>query len=260
MTGDAGSLHMCPGSTPVPDPTLMTTDALDRTEKALRDYVDGQLDVLRERLHGIDRATELRTARLERIPADFDEKIEHLAAFTDEARSKLTAVTDERFSSVGQQFKERDIRSEREARDNKVAVDAAFAAQKEAAAKQDESNLKAIDKSEKATEKTIETLTATTTKALENLGDLFRTDVKAIGDRIEEVKSQQVRYAGEARDRMGSLETRITTIESSRIGGHDAITSGREQAANTRAIMASIIGVLLFVVAAASLIYALMKP
>lgn len=64
---------------------------------------------------------------------------------------------EEKFASVGNQFKERDTRSEREARDTKLAVDAAFAAQEKQAVAQNESNTLAINKSEGATTETIKT-------------------------------------------------------------------------------------------------------
>ena len=109
-------------------------------------YIDGQLAVRDERLSGIDTATSLRLKEIDKIPQQIREHV-----------TSLELLHDEKFSSIATQFAERDTRSERESRDNKVAVDAAFAAQKEAAAKQDEANAKAIDKSERATAETIKT-------------------------------------------------------------------------------------------------------
>jgi hypothetical protein len=107
---------------PNPDPTLASNDAIERAAVAERDYVNGQLDVLRERLKGIDVATQLLNSTVNRTPTDIQKEILH-----------LRELSDEKFESVAIQFKERDTRQERESRDNKVAVDAAFAAQKEAA-------------------------------------------------------------------------------------------------------------------------------
>ena len=163
-------------SKPNPDPTVATNDAVERAILAVRDYVDGQLQVRDERLTGIDRATELRLTGIIDIPHQIQAAVEHLAN-----------LVDERFSSIQTQFLERDTRSERESRDNKVAVDAAFAAQKEAAAKQDEANAKAIDKSEKATTETIKTnqeLSRATTDALTKSLD----EVKLAVSRIESTK------------------------------------------------------------------------
>jgi hypothetical protein len=138
------------GSTPTPDPTILTTEALTRGLQAERDYTDGVRAVIEERLRGIDIATQLLNETVNRVPSALTEGLGH-----------LQAVMDERFLSIEKQFAERDTRSERESRDNKVAVDAAFAAQKEAAAKQEETFGRSIDKSEGTTNETIKGLTKT---------------------------------------------------------------------------------------------------
>jgi cation transport regulator ChaB len=131
---------------PVPDPTVLTTEALIRAVAAERDYVDGVKAVLEERLRAIDVATRLLNETVNRVPTDVTKQVSH-----------LRELTDVRFDSVSTQFKERDTRSEREARDNKLAVDAAFAAQEKQAVAQNESNTLAINKSEIATAETIKT-------------------------------------------------------------------------------------------------------
>jgi chromosome segregation ATPase len=168
---------------PIPDPTILTTEQLLRAIKGERDFVEGQLDVLRERLAGVDRATELRLTDIVKIPDQIDEKV-----------SNLAAVTEERFQSIAKQFAERDTRSERESRDNKVAVDAAFAAQKESAAKQDESNQKAIDKSEVAT-----------AEKINKLAELFTTTTDALGDKIDDLKERVGKAEG---SKAGATESR----------------------------------------------------
>jgi hypothetical protein len=176
-----------PESNPNPDPTVATNEAVARAMTSERDYVDGQISVLIERLNGIDRATELRWPAVEGVPGLIDEKI-----------SNLAKLMEEKFSSIETQFAERDTRQERESRDNKVAVDAAFAAQKEAAAKQDEANAKAIDKSERATAETIKTnseLGRTTNDAL--VGQIG--DLKERVSRIESQKAGYVEHRTEAR-------------------------------------------------------------
>jgi cation transport regulator ChaB len=153
---------------PTPDPTVLTTEQLLRTAQAERDYVDGRIDVITERLSGMDRATELLSETVNRVPTETQKEIEHLGS-----------LVTERFDSIKIQFKERDTRSERESRDNKVAVDAAFAAQKESAAKQDESNAKAINKSELAT-----------TETINKLAELFKTTTDALSDKIDDLKDR----------------------------------------------------------------------
>lgn len=155
-------------ASPVPDPTILTTEQLLRTAQAERDYVDGRIDVLIERLAGMDRATELLSNTVNRVPTDTQKEVSHLAS-----------LVDERFTSVGQRFDERDVRSARESADNKVAVDAAFAAQKEAAAEQNKANTKAIDKSEEAT-----------TESINKLGELFQTTIDALKESVDDLKQR----------------------------------------------------------------------
>jgi len=192
------------GSRPVPDPTVLTTEALTRGLAGERDYVDGQLEVIRERLRGIDTATRLLNETVNRVPTALTEGLGH-----------LEAVMDERFRSIDKQFAERDTRSERESRDNKVAVDAAFAAQKEAAAKQDEANSKAIDKSEAATSETI-------TK----LAELFKSTTDALAGKNDDLKE------------------RVGRIESVKQGATESRVEHRAGISNTSALVGIVVAVL----------------
>jgi hypothetical protein len=128
---------------PIPDPTELTDAAIVKSIAAQRDYIDAQLAIRDERLNG------------------------------------LRELHGEKFESVDTQFKERDTRSDREARDNKIAVDAAFAAQKESAAREGDSNQKAIDKSEVAT-----------AEKIDKLGELATTTTNALADKIDDLKGR----------------------------------------------------------------------
>jgi hypothetical protein len=139
-----------------------------------QEYVDGRINAVLARVDAMQRATELLNETVNRVPTD-----------TQSAVANLKSQTDERFNSIATQFAERDTRQEREARDNKVAVDAAFAAQKEAAAKQDESNQKAIDKSE-------EQMRDTVTK----LGALFESNLQALQVQFADLKGRMDRGEG----------------------------------------------------------------
>jgi hypothetical protein len=161
-----------------PDPSTLTTQQLMRSIQAERDYVNGQVAVLMERLTGIDKATELRLQGITDIPIQIAEKVDHLAA-----------LMNERFNSVEKQFDERDTRSERESKDNKVAVDAAFAAQKEAASEQNKSNTLAIDKSERATAET-----------LNKQADLFKSTTDALADKIDDLKDNTARQLADLKE------------------------------------------------------------
>jgi cation transport regulator ChaB len=190
---------------PVPDPTILTTEQLLRVAEAERDYVKGEVRAIEARLDAIDKATSLLSETVNRVPTEVTKEVMH-----------SRALNDEMFHSVQVQFKERDERSERESRDNKVAVDAAFAAQKEAAAKQDEANQKSIDKSE-----------AGTAEAINKLAQLFETTLGGLRGTLDDVKL-----------RVGSMEAVIAN-------GHFNRSDSRASNANVIAIIGVIVTALL---------------
>jgi hypothetical protein len=209
--GYAGS----PSNVPIPDPSDRTTIEMLRAVRAERDYVDGQLAVRDERFEGIARATVLLNSQMTAVPSETDKAIQHLQSlhegliisvekvaaerfisiqkqlserdkeFAERDKvhegmvSSLAQVTAEQLKTVALQFKERDTRSERESRDNKVAVDAAFAAQKEAASEQNKSNTLAISKSE-----------ASTSETINKLSEAGVASTKALSDKIDDVKTR----------------------------------------------------------------------
>jgi len=193
---------------PVPDPTVLTTRQLLREIEILRGSIDDKVEArhreaaaLKEllfvRIDAIERATALRARVIDDLPADNARQIGH-----------LRELMDERFVSIGVQFEERDTRSEREARDNKLAVAAAFAAQEKQAVAQNESNALAISKSESATAETIKTNQ-----------ELGKSTTDAQGKTLDEIKGQ------------------VTTILASGVGAHEVLTDRR---AGTSQILAMV--------------------
>src|SRR5665647_2160458 len=200
---------------PVPDPTVLTTRQLLREIEILRSAIDDKVEVsqreaaaLKEllfvRIDAMERATALRSRAIDDLPADNARQIGH-----------LRELMDERFVSIGVQFEERDTRSEREARDNKLAVLTAFAAQEKRAVAQNESNALAISKSESATAETIKTNQ-----------ELGKSTTDAQGKTLDEVKGQ------------------VTTILASGAGAHEVLTDRR--AGNSQAIAAIGVAAALF--------------
>jgi hypothetical protein len=161
----------------LPDPATVTTVAILRDVAALRDLVFTRLDAM-------DKAIVIFNDNLTRVPTDVDKQVGNLK----EIMMGLFMVEDEKFAGIQVQFKERDTRSERESRDNKVAVDAAFAAQKEAASEQNKSNTLAIDKSEKATAET-----------LNKQADLFKSTTDGLAGQISDLKDRQNKAEGTGR-------------------------------------------------------------
>lgn len=101
------------GLVPVPDPTSLTTQALLREIAALKELVEVMIKASENLV---------------------DQKI-----------VQSIAVSNEKFAAVAAQFEERDTRTDQRAGDTKLAVDAAFAAAKEATGEIKTSFTKQID-------------------------------------------------------------------------------------------------------------------
>ncbi len=151
---------------PNPDPSAITSEAIDRRVDNIRSIIDA-------RINGMEKAVEVFQADLTRVPTQLDRAIMGLRDVID-ARlvsmdaalvrdrmlldqlydsvkdltvrvGQLAQVTDQRFAGIAEQFKERDTRTDQRAGDTKLAVDAAFAAAKEATSKIEMGFTKSID-------------------------------------------------------------------------------------------------------------------
>lgn len=124
-----------------------------------------------------------------------------------------------------------DGRTAEQKSDTKAALDAALAAQKEGVAYQTDSFRESTAKLETATTerfKSVETLLATSTRS---------TD-----------------------DKISDIKDRVIAIEAVKLGVGEGVSSVRASSTNTQAIIASIISVILVVIAAASILIAVLKP
>src|SRR5687768_7599697 len=128
----AGESQQTPES--VPDPTVLTTDALARANKAERDYVDGQIAVLKTRLDGIDEATKVLNETVNRTPTEIQKAVAHLRELADSRFHGLHAMVDQRTAAVDKHFEHLDSVRAEDKRESRALVDLALAAQKEASA------------------------------------------------------------------------------------------------------------------------------
>lgn len=159
---------------PNPDPSAITSQAIEKSVVSASSVINARIDGMEKAVQvfqadltrvptSVDRAIlglrELQEARFKAIdenlkvlhnsidPIDCDirKEIGHLRDLLMVEVHKLTEVTSERFTAVGAQFSERDTRTDQRAGDTKLAVDAAFAAAKEATAKIEAGFTKQID-------------------------------------------------------------------------------------------------------------------
>lgn len=112
------------GSEQIPDPSSLTTAALARENAMFREILDARLSAFEARLAGMDKALE----RAEKFPTAIDSAVKG-----------LKELYDEKFRGIDAVFSEREKRANQQAVDTKTAVDAAFKAQTEAAAKTEKS-------------------------------------------------------------------------------------------------------------------------
>jgi hypothetical protein len=172
-----------PATKPNPDPTVATNDAVERAVKSERDYVIGEISRLEERLRGIDEATKLRLEMLPGITVEIDEKVKN-----------LKELSEKEFDHIKEKFATAENLRVEQKEDSKTNLDAALAAQKEAASEQNKSNTTAINKSEEQQQESIK-----------KLEDLFTTKTQALSDKFDDLKQRVDRNEANIQ---GGLQTR----------------------------------------------------
>ena len=148
---------------------------------AARDRVRGEFaaadqalrELLGARVDGMDVATKLLASGVEKIPSDVDRAVGSLKAVLIAELQRVGDVTQEKFTAIDGTFQS-----------NALALTAALAAQKEAAAEQNKSNTLAITKSESSTKETIGANAAQAQTANASLAAQV-TDIKERVVRIE---------------------------------------------------------------------------
>jgi hypothetical protein len=160
---------------PIPDPSVLTTEALDREVGHLRELLGGRVD---------------------EIARDFqlfkDTHGDHHAAAVDSAIQHRRELTEEQFrgvqaklESIQRQFEERDERL-------KVAFEAAEKAMTTALYERERAVQAALGSTEKAVAKS----EATFTKEIDSIKELIATTAKAQDQQIRDIKDEQTGTRG----------------------------------------------------------------
>src|ERR1043165_1319156 len=152
---------------PIPDPTLLTTQQLQREISALKEIIFTRLDAN-------DKAVQLLHEDVTRVPTDTDKAIAH-----------LRELHDERFESIEKQFSERDTRMTRELEPNQPALEAALLSAEKAVNKQNENFALSIAKSENSTN-----------KQMEQMATLIHTSNGALEGKISDLKDRDTIIEG----------------------------------------------------------------
>lgn len=180
-------------------------DAMDTATRLLADNVrtipleieksgGGLKDIIETRLAAMDEATKLLATNVDKVPYAILQEAGNLKAFIMSRIDDVSHVSDEKFAAVESTFAS-----------NALALTAALAAQKEAAAEQNKSNTLAISKSEQATKETIAANAQQTASSLASQAALI-TDLK---ERVVRIESGGVaKAAAQTEQREGRTESR----------------------------------------------------
>jgi hypothetical protein len=152
---------MAEDSRPVPDPTVLTTEALRRDMNAMRETIDARREGAKDE-RGL----------LTMVRAEVDKEVEHLRKLHDN-------IASERNKSFELQIKERDVRAEKTAASDKSALDAALQAAEKAVGKQNEAFSEATKKSEEAF-----------TKQLDGLAKNIQTEIVGLKDTMNKMVAE----------------------------------------------------------------------
>jgi hypothetical protein len=244
---------------PIPDPSILTTEALAREIFALRELLEVKLGaadtsitqiraILETRLDGMDKAIRLLQQTADKFPAAVDEKIHALREIHEQRFTAITDTTSEKFLSIEKQFAERDVRTEQAAGAVKIAVDAALQAQKEAAGEQNRSNALAQSKSETAF-----------TKQIDQMSTLIQTMTKAFDDKIGDVKDRLTRIEGKGEVADPQRVVDAATIQQLRLAGAQG-TGKSEGLSQGTAILLGAVTFISGLLGIGGVLYAVLKP
>jgi hypothetical protein len=247
------------GWVPRPDPTKLTTDAVTAaTAQWLRELAATR-ELIETRLAAMDKATELLAATVGQVPSETDKAISALRELMEARLNAMDKATqlladgllkfpsdlDKATRSVmeilrGEIRSVQDVAAEKFTAiegtfaSNALALTAALAAQKEAAAEQNKSNTLAITKSEQATKETIAANAAQTSSGQASLS-------RELGD----LKERLVRMesGGVATRAAGASQQQADTFTQT-----DRIAAAEREAASRAAII-SVVAVLVAIAA-----------
>jgi hypothetical protein len=137
------------GLVPIPDPTVLTTQALLREVAALKELVEIRFASSDDKIKHIEDTMRGRTVEISastiHLRELMQERVATSVADLNGKLDKLYAEMLEKFGSVAAQFSERDTRTDQRAGDTKLAVDAAFAAAEAGFTKQIDAMISIID-------------------------------------------------------------------------------------------------------------------
>jgi len=180
---------------PIPDPSKLTTDAIDAATGKIYKTVEDKIAILRAemlirdaRFEGMDKASELMREDVNRVPTLLQTEIAHLKELQETQKEDLKELLKEiiqrEVKGIGDQITGRD-----------TALAAALKAAQDAVAQQNTANGLAIDKAQAATK-----------EAQTAISELFRTRTDALATVAADLRSRLDRIEAGG---IGSATTRL---------------------------------------------------
>ena len=168
--------------------------------RKLRELIAANLETVSARINGMDTATRLLADSVAKFPSDVDRAVQSATELILSQLRGVEGVSQEKFSGIQGTFES-----------NALALTAALAAQKEAAAEQNKSNTLAITKSEQATKETIAANAAQNTTA----NSALLTTLTDIKERLVRLEAKAVNV----RESAGDVQAVSTFDQTNRIAG-----------------------------------------
>jgi ribosomal protein L7/L12 len=227
---------------PVPDPTLLTQQAVDRAKEEIRSIQELKTEIILTRLSGMDKATHLVNEGVNRLALsqeqmrallreDVDRQFVAAAAASTAAIDKVEAVMREKFTGIDIRFAERDERTAQATQEARISLDAALAAAKEAVSEAGKATKESIAKSEAAQQKQADSTQA-----------LMITSIAGLNDKIDSLK-----------ERLSTIETALAQAVTTMNTRTEVKTEGKTDNRALTTIGIAIVGIILSVVLALTL-------
>lgn len=226
---------------------LLATD-VSKTPTDIEREITNLRELLTSRIDGMDKANELLAANVSKFPSDVDRAVSSLKALMMGEIQRVQDVLTGEIGRIGDVTQEKFTAIDGTFSSNALALTAALAAQKEAAAEQNKSNTLAITKSESSTKETIGANAAQAQTANASLAAQV-TDIKERVVRIESTGAGARSVTGDPYD--------AAVLAQSREQAQEARAAAQE--ARARAVMALVISGILGIIALASFVFAVIK-
>lgn len=245
------------GSTPRPDPTTLTTQAVDRAKEEMDEKLELREKLFNTRMKALEQA----------VAALHEDDNPALSPYVlNQKILDLVKLVAEKFKGVADQFALRDVKTEELAKAYETALQAALAAQKEAVAEQNKSSSEAIKKSEdSATEQMTQQRLLSEQRTRTNAGQIddLKSRVGVVEGRTQNI-GDSVGAIADLKERVSSVEIRTQNVGDSvsaidglksRVGAIEGRSKGVEDSwALIAAIIAGVISLLAVVASVAAII------